>query len=68
MSRMAREDRYETAAHFAEIDRLLKRFDELREEDLARQARADRELDAALAELRAARRRLAALAGDRKTL
>jgi hypothetical protein len=56
---MATEDRNDTAAHFAELDRLLKRYAELREEDLAKQIRADREIDAALARLREVQRRLA---------
>jgi hypothetical protein len=43
----------------AELDRLLKRLAELREEDMAKQIRADREIDAALAELREVARRLA---------
>lgn len=56
---MAKQDRDDGAAHLAELDRLLKRFAELREEDLASQMRADREIDAVLAKLREVTRRLA---------
>ena len=59
LTRMATQDRNDTAAHFAELDRLLTRLAELREEDCAAQERADKRIDAALARLREISRRLA---------
>jgi hypothetical protein len=56
---MATQDRDDGAAHLAELERLLKCLRELREEDLAAQERANRRIDAALAELREVQRRLA---------
>jgi hypothetical protein len=56
---MGMQDRKE-AAHFAELERLLKEYRELLEEpDVAEEERADREFDALLAELREVELRLA---------
>jgi hypothetical protein len=56
---MPNQDRRPGSDHLAELRRLRRRYVELREEDLAKQARADREIDEALARLREVELRLA---------
>ena len=59
LTNMATPDRDDAAAHLAELERLLKRFEELREQDIAAEVRADKRIDAALARLREIQLRLA---------